>query len=244
MLFDFLHALSVIALFAGVISAAIIALDETRHPQRMAIMNLVWPITGLYAGPLALWAYYRYGRLAEHGRGERAPARDETPPHRAQTPYPVKIGKGAAHCGAGCTLGDICAEWLALFYPTIAVWLGYGTIVADKIFAIWILDYVFAFGFGIVFQYFTIKPMRDLTVRQGLVAAVKADALSLTAWQVGMYGFMALAQFWLFRRVLGVALDVAMPEFWFMMQIAMMAGFATSYPVNGWLIRRGIKEAM
>ena len=30
--------------------------------------------------------------------------------------------------------------------------------------------------------------------------------------------------------------------YWFMMQIAMIAGFLTIYPVNWWLIRRGIKE--
>ena len=73
---------------------------------------------------------------------------------------------------------------------------------------------------------------------------MKADSLSLTAWQVGMYGFMALAQFYIFRRVLGADLEVNMPEFWFMMQIAMIAGFITSYPVNGWLLRIGLKEEM
>ncbi len=29
-----------------------------------------------------------------------------------------------------------------------------------------------------------------------------------------------------------------------MMQLAMIVGFATSYPANWWLVRRGIKEAM
>jgi hypothetical protein len=29
-----------------------------------------------------------------------------------------------------------------------------------------------------------------------------------------------------------------------MMQIGMIAGFATSYPMNWWLIRAGFKEAM
>jgi hypothetical protein len=29
-----------------------------------------------------------------------------------------------------------------------------------------------------------------------------------------------------------------------MMQIAMLAGFATAFPVNAWLLRAGIKEAM
>ena len=108
----------------------------------------------------------------------------------------------------------------------------------EKIFAVWIIDYLFAF------QYFTIKPMRDLSVGQGLVAAVKADALSLTAWQVGMYGFMAIAHFYIWKQLLGASLDINSPEFWFMMQFAMWAGFATSYPVNWWLIQRGIKEKM
>jgi hypothetical protein len=29
-----------------------------------------------------------------------------------------------------------------------------------------------------------------------------------------------------------------------MMQIAMMIGFATTYPMNAWLVRRGIKHGM
>jgi hypothetical protein len=32
--------------------------------------------------------------------------------------------------------------------------------------------------------------------------------------------------------------------FWLMMQLAMLAGFLTSYPVDWWLLRAGIKEAM
>jgi len=33
-------------------------------------------------------------------------------------------------------------------------------------------------------------------------------------------------------------------EFWGAMQLAMIAGFVTSYPMNWWLIRVGIKERM
>jgi ABC-type Mn2+/Zn2+ transport system permease subunit len=59
-----------------------------------------------------------------------------------------------------------------------------------------------------------------------------------------MYGFMAIAHFWLFGALLGITLEASMPEFWLMMQIAMLCGFLTAYPVNWWLVRRGIKEAM
>jgi hypothetical protein len=39
-------------------------------------------------------------------------------------------------------------------------------------------------------------------------------------------------------------LETSMAEFWFMMQIAMLCGFCTSYPVNWWLLRLGIKDPM
>jgi len=86
--------------------------------------------------------------------------------------------------------------------------------------------------------------MRGLSPGKGLMQATKADFLSLTSWQIGMYGFMAFSHFYLFAVVLNHKLEVASVEFWFLMQIAMVFGFLTSYPVNWWLIRRGIKEAM
>jgi Domain of unknown function (DUF4396) len=224
-----LHLLSILALFVGFVCALIVAIDITRHPQRMGIMNVVWPVTALYGGALALWFYFRHGRQSAH--------------HGAHS-FPVGVATGATHCGAGCTLGDIVAEWLCFGVPAVAVWFGFQSIFAEKMFAVWIVDFIFAFGFGIVFQYFAIVPMRGLAFGPGIVAALKADTLSLTAWQVGMYGFMALAQFGYFRPLLGKMLEVNTPEFWFTMQIAMLAGFATSYPVNWWLIEAGIKEEM
>jgi hypothetical protein len=191
-------------------------------------MNVVWPITGLYAGPLALWAYLHYGK----------------PDNKKHPPFAVMVGTGAAHCGAGCTLGDILAEWLAFAVPGIAVAFGWQSIFTDKMFAIWILDFIAAFGFGIVFQYFAIAPMRHLSFGEGVVAALKADTLSLIAWQVGMYGLMAFAQLYLFGHLLGRRAPVDSAEFWFTMQIAMLAGFVTSYPVNWWMIKAGIKEKM
>lgn len=32
--------------------------------------------------------------------------------------------------------------------------------------------------------------------------------------------------------------------YWFLMQIGVIAGFFTAWPVNAWLIRAGVKEAM
>lgn len=39
-------------------------------------------------------------------------------------------------------------------------------------------------------------------------------------------------------------LSLDSPEYWFMMQIGMIVGFFTAWPVNAWLIKSGIKEKM
>src|SRR5581483_4355752 len=239
-----LHDLSLGYLLFGGVCAVVIALDLLRSPQHMWIMNVVWPVTALFGSAWIVWQYFRYGRLASRDRVHEAQQRHEDPPNQRLIPFPVAVANGTLHCGSGCALGDLCAEWLVFAVPGVAAVFGWHTLFNEKTFAAWIVDYVFAYLFGILFQYFTIAPMRGLSVREGLVAAVKADTLSLTAWQVGMYGFMALAYFEIFGAILGVKLQTNRVEFWFMMQIAMLCGFATSYPVNGWLIRRGLKEKM
>lgn len=239
-----LHDLSIAGLALGFLCAAIVLIDVLRHKQHMWIMNVVWPVTALFGTVWIVWQYFTYGRLAEHSKAKAAMDRGEKMPSKTQTPFPVMVGNGALHCGSGCTLGDIVAEWLVFLVPAIAVWFGYQSLFGDKIFAVWVVDYLFAYAFGIVFQYFTIAPMRNLGVAEGIWAAIKADTLSLTAWQVGMYGFMAFAYFFLFGNLLGTKLTTDTVEFWFMMQIAMICGFMTAYPVNWWLIRTGLKEKM
>jgi len=221
-----LHALSIVSLILGLACAIVIAIHQRSHPPKMAVMQWVWPLAALFGS--VIW-------LALHFRAQRA---DE------DVPMWLSVAKGASHCGAGCTLGDIIAEWLAFAFPAIAVWLGWHTVFPEKTFAVWILDYVLAFGIGIAFQYWAIVPMRDLSFGKGVTEAVKADFLSIGAWQVGMYGLMAAGQFLWFRPAYGDIAEVASPEFWFLMQIAMLGGFVTAYPVNWWLVRAGIKERM
>lgn len=230
---DWLHNLSLAWIVLGVLCALAIVADEARHPQKMRIMNLVWPVTALFGTVIWLGAYYAWGRNVSAGEKGSSKA-----------PFAAMVLKGTSHCGAGCTLGDLIAEWAAFVFPVVAVWFGWHTLFAEKTFAVWIPDFVVAFLLGILFQYFTIKPMRDLSPWQGMIAALKADIASITAWQVGMYGLMAIIQFLWFKPAFGGIAEVASPEFWFAMQLAMLAGFATSYPVNWWLIRKGLKEKM
>jgi hypothetical protein len=199
-----------------------------RRRQQMRVMEAVWPVTALYWGPVASVAYRRWGRprsprwLQEQGLDE--------PPER---PGWTSVALGVSHCGAGCTLGDIVAEWVVFA-------LGW-TIAGLALPAEYIGDFVLALALGIGFQYFAIAPMRGLGFRKGIVQAAKADVLSLTAFEVGLFGWMALMAF-VFFPAPHLAPDS--PVYWFGMQIGMVIGFFTAWPVNVWLIRRGIKEAM
>ena len=224
-----LHLLAILSLSVALACAVTIALDEWRHPPKIAVMALVWPLTALFGSILWLAVYYRWGRATGENK---------------KTPTAVSALKGASHCGAGCTLGDILAEGLAVASPAMATWFGYGTLVDTRMFALWVPDFLLAFLFGIAFQYWSIVPMRHLSPGAGIRAALKADILSIAAWQVGMYGGMALIQFGWFQPAYGGLAEATQPEFWLAMQIAMLAGFCTSYPVNWLLVRSGVKEAM
>jgi hypothetical protein len=82
--------------------------------------------------------------------------------------------------------------------------------------------------------------MRGVWGLPSLWAAIKADTLSLTAFEVGLFGWMALTHFVIFHP----RLEPNQAAYWFMMQIGMCIGFVTSYPMNWWLVKAGIKEAM
>jgi len=197
------------------------------YRQRMRIMAAVWPVTALYFGPLALWAYHRWGRPQSPKWSEQ----HGEPPKKS---FAAATAVGVSHCGAGCTLGDIIGS------PTVVFVLGW-KLLGLFLFAKYVVNYVLAYLFGIAFQYYSIKPMRGLSVGRGIRQAVKADTLSLTAFQVGLYAWMAFMQLVLFP---GEGLHPDRAAYWFLMQIGMILGFATSYPANWWLIKRGIKEAM
>lgn len=223
-----LNDLSAASLAVGLACALVIAIDETRHPQKMWVMNLVWPLCALFGGLLWLAGYWRWGRAGVDG----------------EAPMAVAVAKASSHCGAGCTLGDLTAEWLAFAAPGVAVAFGWKSLFAEKTFAVWGLDFLLAYLLGIGFQYFTIAPMRDLSIRKGLLAALKADTASIASWQMGMYGAIALIQFAWFRPAYGALAPVDSTPFWFAMQVAMLCGFAASYPVNWALVALGAKEKM
>ena len=227
---DWLTLLAELALAVGVLSALVIAGDIVAgHRQPMAVMNLVWPITGLYFGPFAVWAYWQMGR-AHPGAAQNHAQTDHD--HDPPKPFWQQVFVSTSHCGAGCTLGDVLGE-SGMFVLGLLLF-------GSTLLTAYVLDFALAYLFGVVFQFFAIAPMRHLGVGAGLRAAVKADTFSLIAFEVGMFAWMGLTRLGLFQP----PLEPDNPVFWFMMQIAMIIGFLTSYPANWWLVKKGIKEAM
>src|SRR5579875_3541945 len=169
--------LALAALVIALASAVYILSDIIICKRAMIpIMMWVWPITALYMGPVAIWAYRTLGLSRSHHHGGSG---DD-----AAEPYWHYVFKGVTHCGGGCTLGDIVGEW-AIFIMGV-------TLAGLALWPEYIADFLLAYLLGIVFQYFSIAPMRGLGLKDGIIAAVKADTLSLIAFEVGLFAWMAL----------------------------------------------------
>lgn len=228
--------LSMAFVLTGITSAYLIFRDEylLRNRQKMRVMNLVWILTGLWAGVGGLLAYYRFGRCKRTVESMPMPMSgkmDEAMPMGEAMPDPKrsmweKTALSTLHCGAGCTLADLVGEGFLILVPMSLLWG-------------WTLDYALALGIGVLFQYAAIRTMMKLTRKEAYITAFKIDFWSLTSWQVGMYGWMAVVIF-----AFEMPIDRLSWLFWWMMQLAMCCGFITAYPTNWLLIRLGIKQTM
>ena len=237
----------------GFASALAILVDELvlGYRQHMKIMNVVHPVTALYWGPVWLWLYFTRGRKASHKwahhEAERLLEASDDPAAKAEELQergadpsdlrPWHVGNAVSHCGAGCTLGDIAGEWLVFMFGI--AWFGKwsGHVLPEEL----LLDFVLAWSFGVLFQYLTIAPMTGVKGLKGLWTAIKVDTASIVAFQVGLFGWMAIVMLVIWPHH---GISIASPDFWFQMQIGMILGFFTAWPVNSWLVSRGIKEKM
>lgn len=233
-----LETISWIAVIIGILQAIWIVIDVCRYPQEMMpIMNIVWPLTGLYFPIGGIWAYYKLGRNTspmnmEHGHDHHMNHDHSDHHNHGDKPFWQSVFVSTSHCGGGCSLGDMIGAPI--------VFLTGLTIAGVTLYADYVVEFILAYLLGIAFQYYGMGFKKQDHPGQALKNAIKADTFSLIAYEVGMFGWMALAHFVFF---------VDMPEpnsvvFWFMMQIAMVLGFCTSYPANWLLVKRGVKHAM
>ncbi len=123
-----LHTIAWVSLGLAFACAIVIAFDQARHPQKMWIMNIVWPVTALYFSVFAVWAYFRAGRSMTKG-AVKGMSEQEMKQHQEQhkeqarrSPSWKQTALSDSHCGAGCTLADIVTEFTV--FGVGATWLG------------------------------------------------------------------------------------------------------------------------
>ena len=215
-----------VSILLGVFTALLIILDERKNPNAMSIMNIVWPITGLYFPIIGLYFYSLMGR---------SNVNKET---GGNHPFWKDIFVSSTHCGSGCVIGDIIGAPI--------VFISGLTLLGHPLFAEFALELTLAYLFGIAFQFIPIDAMQQmmkqpLSKGEIIVKAIKADTLSLTAYELGMFGWMAFVHF------IVIPINTPTPNtitYWFLMQIGMIMGFLTTYPANWFLINCGIKGKM
>lgn len=214
-------------LFVGValLSAAVIAYDIVGRGQRQRVgaMNVVWPITGLYLGPLAVSAYLRYGRLGSETRqaAHGSPRAKDRPAEAFSAGAP-----GGAASLIGHVLGVPVVVLLGLTIAGLELW---AMIAAVAMIAVALL---FTYEF-----FFSTVPARRLSPGQGVGVAALIAFATVLAFDIGMGGWMLFLHFgWVMPSVTDVT-------FLFLMQIGLVLGFLTGYPMVRLLVGRGVKAA-
>lgn len=244
---EWLTDLAIIWIIISVIAAVIIFIDiKFYRPQSMKIMMFAWPINALYFGLISFIFYFWFGRAKKDQKMDM-----DMSMHMGMNPSmhmnmdmshmdhmhmkkPItwkNMFKIGTHCGSGCTLADIIGEFFVLICPV--------AIAGSLVYGSWLVAFILALIIGIYFQYLPNREM-GLPKFTALKKAIQADVLSVISWQIGMYIWMALVFFVFFSP------DMSRFSFvyWFMMQIAMIAGFFTALPINFILAKKGIKHIM
>jgi hypothetical protein len=182
----------------------------------MWVMKLAWILIILYTGPVGLVLYLLACRQPLPGKHEQFIA-----PHWKQA-----IGS-MMHCVAGDATGIILAATIVFHFG-----LPNGIDL--------IIEYSAAFVVGLlVFQALFMKSM---LVGRYFLAVRKtffAETISMNMVMVGMIPTMIILMY----RLPGSD-NPTNPIFWGVMSLATMAGMVTAYPINSWMVARGLKHGM
>jgi len=103
-----------------------------------------------------------------------------------------------------------------------------------------LIEYTAGFLFGwTIFQSLFMKNSMGGSYTHALRSTVLPEFLSMNGVMAGMIAVMIT---WRSKDALSISpLHV---RFWFVMSIALCAGFIVSYPINWWLVSRGLKHGM
>jgi manganese oxidase len=201
----------------AVLSAAYVAVDQWRSNPEAAVMKWGFVLVTLYMGPIGLLLYVMADK-------EPAPGAHE------EFVRPLwKQGVGSTvHCVAGDATGII-------FAAAVTALLG---------FPMWvdvITEYIVGFLFGLfIFQALFMRRMMGGSYTENVRRSFLPELLSMNLMMAGMAPVMIFLMMGRDMR----AMWPSEPLFWFVMSLGVVVGFAVAYPVNVWLVAKGMKHGL
>lgn len=198
------------------------AFDLYTHTPAMRMMKPGWILVALYTGPIGVAAYVLTCR-----QPGKAAAPDKFDAHDAFIKPLWRQAMGSlVHCLAGDATGVIVAATFASLLGLVGI--------ADAA-----LEYALGFIFGLfIFQALFMKSMLG-----GYWPAVKktiyVEWVSMNWVMAGMIPVVMVG-----KSMLPEAEHATSMDYWFVMQIGAIVGLALGYPVNYWLVGKGLKHGM
>jgi manganese oxidase len=201
----------------ALLSAAYVAVDQFRHNPEATVMKWGFVLVTLYMGPIGLLLYVFADKEPAPGTHEEFIA-------------PLwKQGVGSTvHCVAGDATGII-------FAAAVTALLGF------PMWADLIVEYLAGFLFGwLIFQSLFMRAVMGGTYRENVRRTFLPEMLSMNLMMAGMAPVMTTLMMGRDMR----AMWPGEPLFWFVMSLAVTAGFLLAYPINVWLVAHGMKHGL
>jgi manganese oxidase len=204
-------------LIVAVLSAGYVAWDQFTGNPEPAVMKWGFVLVTLYMGPIGLLLYVMADKEPRPGGHE-------------EFVKPLwKQGVGSTvHCVAGDATGIIVSA-VAVALIGLPMWLDL------------IIEYVAGFLFGLlIFQALFMRKTMGGSYAENVRRTFLPEFISMNCMMGGMAPVMVLLMMGRDMR----AMWPGEPLFWMVMSLGVIAGFTIAYPVNVWMVARGMKHGL
>ena len=204
-------------LITAALSAAYVAWDQFTGNPESAVMKWGFVLVTLYMGPIGLLLYVMSDKEPQPGTHEEFIA-----------PLWKQAVGSTVHCVAGDATGIIAAAVVT-------------ALVGLPMWADFIVEYIAGFLFGLlIFQALFMRKSMGGTYLENVRRSFLPELISMNCMMAGMAPVMAFLMMGRDMR----AMWPGEPLFWMVMSLGVTVGFAIAYPVNVWMVSRGMKHGL
>lgn len=197
-------------------SFGFVVYDLIKNTPEAGVMKFGWALVVLYTGPIGLFFYFMACREPMPGTHEKFTA-----------PLWKQATGSEVHCLAGDVTGILLMSLILSAYHI------------PRTFELF-FEYLAGFFFGLViFQALFMKKMHGGSYLEAIKKSFIPEFLSMNYIMAGMIPVMAI---WGSHNPM--AKDPSSITFWGMMSFATIVGGFVAYPINKWLVKKGMKHGM